>query len=298
MRWIDFENKKPTEPANDWPGWSEEEWQAWLDESKRLLEEITALNNTAETLRAEGKEEEAAQKIKERNKFIDDHSGHWSKLKPWLFALSFGKCWFTEGRDICSHKDVEHFRPKKEAKGIEGEVRDGYWWLAFDYGNFRAAGNVPNRKKGGWFPLHKDSVCSRFENQCEETEMPYLLDPTDPEDVNLVAFNEEGNAIPAPGISNWERERVEESINRYKLNAHDILPAERRKVWREITNAVKLYKKFKSRIGSGANVGAEHRLREQVRKIRNRLREDAELSSVAKWCLLTKNDPQLNNLIS
>ena len=43
----------------------------------------------------------------------------------------------TEGRDICSHKDVEHFRPKKEAKNKDGTVRDGYWWLAFEYSNFR-----------------------------------------------------------------------------------------------------------------------------------------------------------------
>ena len=124
------------------------------------------------------------------------------------------------------------------------------------------------------------------------------MDPTDPEDVNLIAFNEEGNAIPAPGISDWERERVEESITRYKLNEHDILPAERRKVWRAVTDAVEIYQKYKTRTGSGANIGAEQRLREQVRNIHKRLREDAELSSVAKWCILTKNDPQLIRLIT
>lgn len=297
MRWVDFENKKPTEAVNDWPGWTDEEWQAWLDESNRLLGELTALNDAAETLRAAGKEEDAVEKIKERNNLIDDNSGHWGKLKPWLFALSYGKCWFTDGRDICSHMDVEHFRPKKEAKDLDGNGRDGYWWLAFDYSNYRAAGNVPNRKKGGWFPLHMDSVCSKFELQCEESESPYLLDPIDPEDVNLIAFNEEGNAVPAPGISDWEEERVDESIKRYKLNEHDALPAARRTVWREVTNAVEVYRKYKSRTGAGANVGAEQRLREQIRNIRSRLREDAELSSVAKWCLLTKNDPLLTRLI-
>lgn len=298
MRWIDFENKKPTEPVNNWPGWTEAEWAAWLNVSQRLLGEITDLNNAAEALRAAGNDKEADEKIKERNKFIDDNRGHWDKLKPWLFALSFGKCWFTEGRDICSHQDVEHFRPKKQAKGKDGTVRDGYWWLAFDYSNFRAVGNVPNRKKGGWFPLHKDSICSKYDNQCEESETPYLLDPIDPEDVTLIAFNEEGNAVPAPGVSDWEKERVEESIKRYKLNDHDALPAERRSVWTEITNAVELYKKFKARLGSGINDGAAHRLREQLHNIHKRLRADAELSSVAKWCILTKNDPQLNRLIS
>ena len=170
MRWIDFENKKPTDPFPGWTPWSAENWQCWLDESKRLLDEMTHFTQEAENLRSDGKEAEAKEKIKARNQFIDDHSGHWTKLKPWLFALSHGKCWFTEGRDICSHTDVEHFRPKKEAKELDGSIRDGYWWLAFDYSNFRAAGNVPNRKKGGWFPLHNDSRCSLFCARCEESE--------------------------------------------------------------------------------------------------------------------------------
>ncbi|MGB3225455.1 MAG: hypothetical protein WBB23_21885 [Desulforhopalus sp.] len=298
MRWINYENRKPTVAVNDWPGWSEEEWQAWLKESKQLLDELKNLNMAAATLSAAGQHEDAVKKIKERNDFIDDHSGHWTKLKPWLFALSHGKCWFTEGRDICSHKDVEHFRPKKEAKDLTGSKRDGYWWLAFDYSNFRAAGNVPNRKKGGWFPLNSSSACSTFDNQCEESEAPLLLDPIDPEDVNLIAFNEEGNVVPAPGISDWEKIRVEESIERYKLNDHDALPSARRIVWNDVTNAVETYKKYKSRLGTGSNVGAAQRLREQVRKIHGFLQEDAQLSSVAKWCLLTKNDDQLTRLIS
>ena len=50
--------------------------------------------------------------------------------------------------------DVEHFRPKLEVKELYKEQnREGYWWLAFDYHNFRVCGNVGNRKKGGWFPL-------------------------------------------------------------------------------------------------------------------------------------------------
>jgi len=90
-------------------------------------------------------------KIEERNNLIDSKSAHWGKLKLWLKVLSHGKCWFSEVRELYSHYDVEHFRPKKEAKAMDGTVRDGYWWLAFDYTNYRLCGNVGNRKKGGWF---------------------------------------------------------------------------------------------------------------------------------------------------
>ena len=71
--------------------------------------------------------------------------------------------------------DVEHFRPKVEAKDLMAPARDGYWWLAFDYRNFRACGNVGNRKKGGWFPLQTGSLVSTSKNQGEESETPYLL---------------------------------------------------------------------------------------------------------------------------
>ena len=99
--------------------------------------------------------------IAARNKLIDDNSKHWGQIKAWLLGLSNNKCWFSEARDIFSHIDVEHFRPKLEAKGLDGTTRDGYWWLAFDYHNYRACGNVGNRKKGGWFPLQDGSTFRR-----------------------------------------------------------------------------------------------------------------------------------------
>ncbi len=298
MRWIDFENKKPTEAFNGWPGWSEKKWWDWLAESNHLLGEVTALNQAADNLRTEEKEDEAAEKIKERNRFIDNHSGHWGKLKPWLFALSHGKCWFTEGRDICSHLDVEHFRPKKEAKDLDGIERDGYWWLAFDYSNFRAAGNVPNRKKGGWFPLHKDSRCSKFDARCEESETPYLLDPIRQTNTSLLAFNEEGNAIPAPEADEWEQERVRASIERLKLNEHDALPQERRRVWQKVSNAIEGYLDAKSRYRPGINPASQEKMEDRLRTIREMTRPEAELSSVALWCVRFRNDPQILRLVS
>lgn len=298
MRWIDFQSKKPTDPFPGWTPWSAEKWQCWLDESKRLLDEMTHLTQEAENLRSDGKEAEAEEKIKARNQFIDDHSGHWTKLKPWLFALSHGKCWFTEGRDICSHTDVEHFRPKKEAKELDGSVRDGYWWLAFDYSNFRATSNVPNRKKGGWFPLHKDSRCSRFCARCEESETYYLLDPIRQTDVNLLAFNEEGNAMPTPEANDWERERVRISIDRLKLNDHDALPQERRRVWQKVSKEIDGYLEAKSKYRPGINQAPQETMEERLRRIKELTRPDAELSAVALWCIRFRNDPRLLRLVA
>ncbi len=286
MRWIDFENKTPTDTdIPNWEPWTQEGWTEWQEESKRLLDELTALN--------------AAGKEKDRNKLIDDHSDHWSKLKPWLRAISHGKCWFTEACDKASHMDVEHFRPKKIAKDLDKMERDGYWWLAFDYMNYRFAGNVPNRKKGGWFPLHKDSRCSTFDARCEESEAPYLLDPIKQTDVNLLAFDEQGNAIPVPGTTDqWELDRVDVSIKRLKLNDHDALPAARRKIWQNVSRAIDSYLNAKDSYHPGINPAPKATMEEKAREIRQMTREDEELSSVAMWCVRFRNDPQLLRLIT
>ncbi|MCP4700398.1 MAG: hypothetical protein GY862_26630 [Gammaproteobacteria bacterium] len=275
MIWIKFDGKCPTDSdIPGWEPWTKEEWEAWLTESKRLLNEMSKLHQAGD--------------ISARNALIDTHKGHWGKLRPWLLALSGGKCWFSEARDIFSHIDVEHFRPKKEAKSLDGSVRD--------YTNFRACGNVGNRKKGGWFPLKKGSLCSTCENPCEESESPYLLDPVDPDDVSLLAFDEEGKAIPAPDISKWETDRVNETIKRLKLNGHEALTEERKKIWLIISREIEQYLTAKSRCATGDNPAAKQKVRNHLSIIHTMTRSTAELSAVANWCLIFRNDPQLLRL--
>ena len=284
MIWIDLEHKLPTDA--DLPEevrWSQEQWDAWLAESRRLVGELAALDNAGQ--------------IKERNQLIDDNTGHWGKLKPWLLSLSSGKCWFSEVRELFSHYDVEHFRPKKEAKSLDTSVREGYWWLAFDYMNFRACGNVGNRKKGGWFPLKEGSLCSTYADPCEESEARYLIDPIDDDDVALLAFDEEGKVIPMPGISGWEQHRVNETVKRLKLNEHAPLAEARRKVWQQVDRLIDDYINAKARCGGGNNPAAKEKLRQVRIRVREMTQFTAELSAVAKWCVLLRNDPQLVRLV-
>jgi hypothetical protein len=282
MIFIDLEYKLPTDadlPVNI--RWSQTDWDAWLAESERLVEELRKLD--------------AAGKLKERNKLIDDRSSHWGKLKPWLLSLSDGKCWFTEARDIASHLDVEHFRPKKAARNIKGPELDGYWWLAFDFMNFRIAGTVPNRKKGAWFPLRYGSVRSSFARRCEGDEIPHFLDPTNAHDVTLLAFDEEGKAIPAPGISRWDRVRVVRTVERLKLTEHQALAEERRKVWQRVTKHISTYNRALSE--SRHSAAARERAKVSAREIAELTKPSAELSAVAKWCVLLQNDQRLSRLI-
>lgn len=285
MIFIDLANKLPTD--TDLPGWTpwpQTKWDDWLIKSAQLVTDLALLH--------------AAGKQQERNDLIDANSTHWGALKEWLLALSNGKCWFSEVRELYSHYDVEHFRPKKEAKEFDATVRDGYWWLAFDYMNFRVCGNVGNRKKGGWFPLQDGSLRSTHSAPCEESETHYLLDPIVDDDVDLIAFDEEGKLIPLPGCSAWEEKRVTETVKRLKLNDHTPLTEERRKVWQRVDKLIEDFSKAKARCGAGNNPAAKTKLLEVRAGIRALTHSSAELSAVARCCLLMRNDSQLWRLVS
>ena len=269
MRQIIIDGEKPNEK--------------WLREANRLTKELIAAVNAGD--------------IEKRNQIIDKNSKHWGKLKKWLMGLSFNKCWFSETRDNYSHLDVEHFRPKKEAKQDDGTLRDGYWWLAFAWENYRICGNVGNRKKGGYFPLRDGSPCADFGNQCVDDEVYYLLDPVTPGDPELLAFNEEGNAIPAPGIGTWDIERVEVTIKRMKLNEHEPLVEARRDKWQEMSNKIETFLREKSKLNDMCSPVAKERVRQVCLEIQHLADRKSPLSSVAQWCVRFRNDPQLLALI-
>lgn len=305
MRWIDFENKKPTDAFEGWEPWSQEDWQAWLDKSERLLKQMEAFNSEVTQLKADGDDEGAEEKLKARNKVIDDNSSHWGELKEWLLALSHRKCWFSEVKDLYNHWHVEHFRPKKQAKDDKNcdsdekaVTRDGYWWLAFDYSNYRICGSVGNTKKGGWFPLKQGSICSKYDSRCEESESPYLIDPSIASDVSLLAFDEEGKIIAAPGASTWETERVEISVKRLKLDQHEALTEARRDIWQTVSREIEGFRTAKQRAAQGCNPAAKTKLEGHIRTIRDMVKPSAQLSSVARWCVSFRNEPQLTQLVN
>jgi hypothetical protein len=285
MIWIDLEHKLPTHviPGSNWTPWSTTDWQQWLTKSQQFVSQLADLEQQG--------------KRKERNKLIDDNSAHWGKLKDWLIALSGGRCWFTGARDVCSYYDVEHYRPKKEAKDdIAGADRDGYWWLAFDYMNYRLCGTVPNRTKGGWFPLRAGSLCSTNVARCEESETPYLLDPIDEDDVALIAYDHGGKVIPADGCSPWDRDRVTITAKRLKLNEHVPLTEAREKIWNKVNILVDDFLRAKASCVSAPNPAAK----EKMKNIRSKLREltdpNAELAAVAACCLKARNISFLTRL--
>ena len=255
-------------------------WDSWLVKAADLLEELDkAPDDTA------------------RAKVIDDNSEFWGRLKPWLLERSHQKCWFSEAKDCFSHWDVEHFRPKKAARSESGEVDAGYWWLAFDWRNLRICGNVGNRKKGTHFPVRAGT--SRTDRTGDLREEEYLLlDPADEDDPSLLFFNFLGEAVPAPYVKGeWERYRVEYSVERYRLD-FDPLVQKRRVVWSECWRAIEEYRTELQRYSEDpTKMVAKDRYKQAAQRLRKMIRDDVEMSSVARACIISAGDERLRGLL-
>jgi hypothetical protein len=240
---------------------------------------------------------QAAPDATARKKIIDDNSTLWGELKSWLLLLSHQKCWFSEAKDCFNHWDVEHFRPKKSAKDKDGSEGDGYWWLAFDWLNFRICGSAGNRKKGTFFPLRPGCVrAAPFGDLRYEDTL--LLDPIDEYDPSLLSFNVQGRAIPAPHVTDpWERDRVEYSVERYNLDFPPLMD-KRKVVWSECWDRICEYRDELAKYHADkTNVVAQQGYKRAAKHIREMMRENKELSAVARACVSSTGDPRVLGLL-
>lgn len=210
----------------------------------------------------------------QRAAFIEKKKRIWRAFARYLSKMSYGKCWYSESDCVQSFMDVDHFRPKKQAKRTDTESDDGYPWLAFSWGNFRLSAQRSNQinkddateesvGKGAWFPLLDGSVRATWGNRCVDDERPVLLDPTDQDDVMLVDINpDDGRAVPGlTCIGPAKSMRAARSIEIYGLNLGNLITA-RKRVMRE---AEAHYQNLLDVVGAGKDMAAIERLTAQMR---------------------------------
>lgn len=196
------------------------------------LEKVEALQVEMDTL----------QDADARKAFIDRHSRVWGEIKNHLLEMSAGKCWYTEAPDAVSDWHVDHFRPKKRALDADKTEHEGYYWLAFDWKNYRIAGSYPNsphrdqaevtRGKWDYFPLAGGSPRASWENRDCSVEQCLLLDPINPDDPKLMTFDETGySRASAPEVGVIQK-RVETTVNCLNLDSVRLVRARQQK-WRE-----------------------------------------------------------------
>lgn len=210
----------------------------------------------------------------QRAAFIEKKKRVWRGFARYLSKMSYGKCWYSESDCVQSFMDVDHYRPKKQAKRSDTESDDGYPWLVFSWSNFRLSAqraNQTNRDddadeavgKGAWFPLMQGSKRATWDDRCVDDELPVLLDPTDQDDVMLVEINpDDGRAVPAlTCVGPAKRARVMRSVELYGLNLGNLITA-RKRVMRE---AEAHYQNLLDIVGAGHDMLAIERLTSQMR---------------------------------
>lgn len=177
---------------------------------------------------------------KSRNDFINEHN-IWGELKELYVDVYGEKCWYSESDLTGSFADVDHFRPKAVSKAVDNTVilQNGYWWLAYDYKNYRLSCEKCNRPFGdggkhNYFPLKPGTkVALPFQSNDDNV----LLDPCNKDDVELIDCDETG-AIYALSRKPYDIERVKISKKIYNWN---LFNEARRKICADCDSALKIF---------------------------------------------------------
>ena len=238
-----------------------------------------------------------AQSDAERKAIIKAKADIWRDLKPSLEKLSNKKCWYCEAIQERSDKHVDHFRPKNQVDEDACGDHPGYWWLAFDWNNFRyscAFCNSPHRDaetgasegKGARFPLFDEMKRCYNESDSLADEQPALLDPTVPGEPDLIWFDEDGMSRPLHSVdaAEWPHRRATESIQIYHLNDEDIRQARLavcNECKRTVADADESWRAYRA----GSPVGQD-RFTEAIRRLTERLQRDVEYSATARATLM------------
>ncbi|WP_025131441.1 hypothetical protein [Pseudomonas sp. PH1b] len=231
--------------------------------------------------------------IEKRKDYIKSKSHIWRGFAKHLSKMSHGKCWYSEAKDAGANFDVDHFRPKSEAKRTE-EIMDehGYAWLAFSWENFRLSAQNCNRLnkdegnevtvgKGSWFPLLDGSRKASWDDRCIDDELPLLLDPLVRGDLNFIDFDDRGLFVKSLFCVGLPARRIKESAIIYGLNFERMREARfaAMKEAKELYETIQISAEDLDMLGDQAPMRAIER---QIEALKAKTRADAAFSRAVR----------------
>jgi hypothetical protein len=244
--------------------------QDWVDEAERVTASLRAAVGATE-----------------RKAIIEQNERLWrdDRIRDWLLRQFANKCWYTEAYDSVSSIHVDHYRPKGRAKDLDGNECEGYWWLAFDWNNYRICGQLINVKKLDVFPIIEGSRANAQDPVSLELEAPLLIDPATPQ-ARLISYEKDEDgciAVPAAAINNVDKFRAENTIDVLGMNKRDRLNAKRADFWDKCMEAIAEYSCIEH-----VQVFRCVRQASAVNKLKKMISYEAEFSSVVEACLRKK----------
>lgn len=232
----------------------------------------------------------------QRKGFIKKKSHIWRGFSKYLAQMSYGKCWYSEAKDAGANFDVDHFRPKAEAKRTEDLVdADGYAWLAFDWENFRLSAQNCNRLntdesgntvgKGSWFPLLDGSPKACWDNRCINDEKVTLLDPVVKADLTYIDYDDSGRFTSSKLCVGKAALRIRQSGIIYGLNLEKMREA-RFQVMREAKELLETIHQCAEDLDPLGNEAPMRTIERQIEQLQSRTRADAPFSRAVRTQLI------------
>ena len=240
--------------------------QDWIDEAQAVTDQLRAAVNKTE-----------------REEIIEKKQQLWrdDRIRNWLLKQFNNKCWYTEASDSVSSIHVDHYRPKGRVRDLDGNQNDGYWWLAFNWKNYRICGQLINVKKSDLFPIVEgERATSEF---LLKLEAPLIIDPRERE-ARLISYERDEDAciaVPSADISESEKFRAEKTIDLLGLNRLTRLNQKRADSWDACLMAIADYK-------AGAEDPQAMRLINQasaIKELKKKITYEMEFSSVSEACI-------------
>lgn len=254
----------------------------WLKKSKTLSDQIVQLQNGATELTPGAKD-------------IIDKREIWKELKEDLEVLSLGKCWYSEAREKVSHYHVDHFRPKKQCMEANGSITCGYWWLAYDWKNYRVSGSVINTAKRDKFAVYRNRA--EGPDTPIEDELIYLLDPLNRDDVCLLTVSNNGEAMPLnPDEETWDYRRAKYTIDVLDLNNAKLRRARKIK-WKQISQTIDAINARNKQNNKQPSTNLQTKINELKDQTRELISPMSELSSTYRACLRASREDWAINIL-
>lgn len=244
----------------------------WRSKAQQKIEELKLMTHEA------------------RRESINSGAQLWSEIKDKLADCSNGKCWYCESIESRSDNTVDHFRPK--GRVAECADHEGYWWLAFDWHNYRYSCTFCNSRRhdkdsglsGGKqdnFPLLDESKRAKLPSDDIDCEQPLLLDPLCASDPQLLWFQEDGDVVPKYVGNDEFNLRATTSIELFHLN-HAKVKERRKIIGNEVQKTVEMIDRYFYRYFEEGDTDAKTIIRREFANLRGMISPAAEFSAAAR----------------